>query len=340
MRMLISGGLGFIGATFIRSILERDGHEIINIDVETYAGDRRRLEGISGPYRLEVADIADTGIKDLIRREAPDVIIHLAAESHVTRSESQKEQFFRTNVEGTRNILEAARDVGVDLLIHVSTDEVYGPCTGDPFREDDKTSGDGAATSPYARSKSLADDLACSYMDQLPVTVVRPSNCIGAYQHPEKAVPRWITRALRGKRIPVWGDGGHVRDWMFVDDLCSALMLIVTRSLAGKVFNIAPQGTQITNLELATLVAVSAGRDPTDVYLTAYDRPGHDRRYAIDSTRMRAAGWEPTHNLRAAIAETVRWFDSNPAWWEPLVDEAERLYADAQARGNQNPTRP
>jgi dTDP-glucose 4,6-dehydratase len=335
MKMVVTGGLGFIGATFIRSVIEQGGYEIVNVDAETYAGDRRRLDGIAGPYRLEVADIADAGIKDLIRKEAPDVVVHLAAESHVTRSESQEERFFRTNVEGTRNILEAAGDAAVELVVHVSTDEIYGPCMGAPFREEDKAKGEGPATSPYARSKAIADDLACSYMGGLPIAVVRPSNCIGPYQHPEKAVPRWITRALRGKRIPVWGDGRHIRDWMFVEDLCSALKLIISRGLAGNVFNIAPEGAQITNLELATLVALAAGRDPSVVYLTAYDRPGHDRRYAIDSSRMRAAGWSPATDLHSAVAKTVSWFDSHPEWWEALVDEAERLYPDSQARGNQ-----
>ncbi|MDQ3941072.1 MAG: NAD-dependent epimerase/dehydratase family protein [Actinomycetota bacterium] len=335
MKMLVTGGLGFIGAAFVRAVLRTGDHEVVNLDADTYAADRRRLEGISGPYRLEVVDIADATTKDLIRNEAPDVIVHLAAESHVTRSETQGDRFFRTNVEGTRNVLEAARATDVALFVHVSTDEVYGPCAGDAFREDDKLPGEGAASSPYARSKAVADDLARACIGELPVTVVRPSNCIGPYQHPEKAVARWITRALRGEPIPVWGDGGQVRDWMFVDDLCSALLLIVSRRLSGEVFNIAPEGTQITNLEMATLVARAAGRDASDVYLTAYDRPAHDRRYAIDAARMRAAGWEPAHDLTVAVEKTVSWYDSHRAWWQGLVDEAESLYPDAQQRGDQ-----
>ena len=210
----------------------------------------------------------------------------------------------------------------------MSTDEVYGPCPADPFREDEKVPGEGLATSAYARSKALADDLALSYADRVDVVVARPTNCIGPWQHPEKAVPRWATRALRGERLPVWGDGGQVRDWMFVDDAVSALRLLAERGERGEVYNVGPQAEGVPNVEIARAVARAAGRDDGCVYLSHYDRPQHDRRYAVATDRIAALGWRASRSLEAAIAETVEWYREHEAWWSTLVPDAERLYAD------------
>ena len=210
----------------------------------------------------------------------------------------------------------------------MSTDEVYGPCPADPFREDEKLPGEGLATSAYARSKALADDLALSYADRVDVVVARPTNCIGPWQHPEKAVPRWATRALRGERLPVWGDGGQVRDWMFVDDAVSALRLLAERGERGEVYNVGPQAEGVPNVEIARAVARAAGRDEGCVYLSHYDRPQHDRRYAVATDRIAGLGWRASRSLEAAIAETVEWYRENEAWWSTLVPDAERLYAD------------
>jgi dTDP-glucose 4,6-dehydratase len=265
--------------------------------------------------------------------ENPAILVHFAAESHVTRSEREVESFYRTNVQGTRSILEAAARARVRAVIHVSTDEVYGSCHGNPFSESDKQPGEGLATSVYARSKAVADDLALSFADRIPVIVVRPTNCFGPWQHPEKAIPRWITRILRDEPIPVWGDGKQMRDWMFVEDCCSAIELLIKKGTPGEVYNIAPEGSQHTNLQAAHAVAKAAGADEDAVYLTAYDRPRHDRRYAIDASKLRSLGWAPEQDVETRLAETVAWYRDNRWWWEPLVPDAESIYDDAAERG-------
>ena len=225
-------------------------------------------------------------------------------------------------------MLDAAAEAGSCRVVHMSTDEVYGPCPADPFREEDKLPGEGLATSAYARSKAVADDLARSYADRVDVVVARPTNCIGPWQHPEKAVPRWATRALRGERLPVWGDGEQVRDWMFVEDAVSALRLLAERGERGAVYNVGPEAEGVPNVEIARAVARAAGRDEACVYLSHYDRPQHDRRYAVANDRITALGWRAARSLEAAVAETVDWYRANEAWWSTLIPDAERLYAD------------
>jgi dTDP-glucose 4,6-dehydratase len=246
----------------------------------------------------------------------------------VTRSESAPDRFFHTNVEGTRRVLDAAEQAGTDLVVHVSTDEVYGPCTAEPFREQDKLEGEGAATSAYARSKALADDLALSRSGRQPVIVARPTNCFGQWQHPEKAIPRWTVRALRGRSLPVWGGGGQVRDWMHVEDLCAALDVLIERGERGQAYNISPEGEQRSNLDVARLVAAAAGRGDDAVVLSDYDRPDHDVRYAIDSSRLRSLGWSCRHDFEAALEQTVDWYRDHQEWWAELEPEAEAIYRD------------
>jgi dTDP-glucose 4,6-dehydratase len=331
--LLVTGGLGFIGSAFVRRAAER-GRQVLNVDLMTYAGDERRLVAAApGAVRTARMDVAADGLVDLMRQERPALVVHFAAETHVTRSERDPDRFFHSNVEGTRQVLEAAEAAGVGLVVHVSTDEVYGPAGEVPFREQDKRPGAGLATSAYARSKAVADDLALSFADRVPVIVVRPTNCFGPWQHPEKAIARWTTRALRGERLPVWGDGLYVRDWMHVDDLCTAVDAVIERGEPGRAYNVAAEGQPRPNVEIARMVARAAGRNEQDVYLTAYDRPQHDRRYAIDSSRLRALGWRPSAGLEPAIEDTVRWYERNREWWESLVVEAERVYAASGTAG-------
>ncbi len=326
-RVLVTGGLGFIGSAFVRA-LAADGVRVLNVDLDTYAGDERRIAGVGGGLVETVRlDVASPDVARVAREEQPSLLVHFAAESHVTRSEDAPEIFFHANVEGTRVVLEAAEAAGCRVL-HMSTDEVYGPCPGDPFREEEKLPGEGLATSAYARSKALADDLARSYAERVDVVVARPTNCIGPWQHPEKAVPRWATRALRGERLPVWGDGAQVRDWMFVEDAVSALRLLADRGERGQVYNVGPQAEGAPNLEIARAVARAAGEDESAVYLSHYDRPQHDRRYAVATDRIAALGWRPSRSLEAAIADTVAWYRANEDWWSTLVPDAEQLYAD------------
>ncbi len=330
-RFLVTGGLGFIGSTFVRRLIEL-GDEPINVDIQTYAGDERRLGDVLGGHQLVPVDVASEEFSSVVLERRPSVIVHFAAESHVTRSEIASELFYRTNVEGTRRVMEAAERVEAELVIHVSTDEVYGPCSGDPFKENDKEPGEGLATSPYAKSKSLADDLALQFADRVPVIVVRPTNCFGPWQHPEKAVPRWTTRGLSGDRLPVWGDGAQVRDWMYVEDCCDAIALLIEKRDIGNVYNIAPENSPRTNLEIAHAIAQAMGLSQNAVYLTEYDRPDHDRRYAIDASKIRSLGWNPIKGHEDRIHETVEWYQANRWWWEPLVADAESLYDDSLAR--------
>jgi dTDP-glucose 4,6-dehydratase len=324
---LVTGGLGFIGSALTRHLLA-DGKSVTVVDSMTYAADVRRLERQSSLEIIEM-DVTNPDVIGLVKSLRPRVIVHMAAESHVTRSEDAEEVFFHTNVEGTKRMMEAACSVAPDLVIHVSTDEVYGPCEEQPFKETDKRPGEGLATSPYARSKAVADDLARSYASHIPLIVVRPSNCFGPWQHPEKAVPRWIIRALSGERLPVWGDGTQVRDWLHVDDACTALDVLIEDGEPGETYNIAPEQSPVTNFELATSIASLAGLSTSCVYLTEYDRPDHDRRYAVDSTRMRALGWRPVSTLLQKLSDTIYWHREHEAWWTELRGEAEALYDDA-----------
>jgi dTDP-glucose 4,6-dehydratase len=326
--VLVTGGLGFIGSAFVRA-LAADGVAVLNVDLETYAGDRRRLAEVPAELVQTLhMDVADPGLAELVAGERPPLIVHFAAESHVTRSELAGETFFHSNVEGTRTVLEAAAETGGCRVLHVSTDEVYGPCPDAPFREEDKAPGEGLATSAYARSKAVADDIAVAAADRADVVVARMTNCIGPWQHPEKAVPRWATRALRGSRLPVWGDGMQVRDWMFVDDAVAGLRLLAEKGERGGVYNVGPAATAVPNLEIARMVARAAGRDGEIVYLSGYDRPQHDRRYAVDPGRITALGWRPSRDLEQTVAETVAWYRDHDDWWSGLVGEAEALYAD------------
>jgi dTDP-glucose 4,6-dehydratase len=327
-RVLVTGGLGFIGSAFVRA-LAADGTEVLNVDLDTYAGDERRLAEV-GPGLVETVrmDVASPDLRALVGHERPALIVHFAAETHVTRSEGAAEVFFRANVKGTRSVLDAAVAAGVPRVVHMSTDEVYGPCPGEPFREHQKPAGEGLATSAYARSKALADDLAHSYSDRLDVVIARPTNCIGPWQHPEKAVPRWATRALRGERLPVWGDGLQVRDWMFVADAVAGLRALAERGERGTAYNVGPSAAAVPNVEIARMVARAAGSGEDAVYLSEYDRPQHDRRYAVSTDRIAALGWSATHSLEQAVAETVAWYRDHADWWRTLVPEAEGLYAD------------
>jgi dTDP-glucose 4,6-dehydratase len=330
--LLVTGGLGFIGSAYVRAQAAR-GRRVLNVDLDTYAGDERRVAEAGDAVRTERLDVASGDFARLVAAERPRVVVHFAAETHVTRSETDPERFFHANVEGTRRVLESAAEAGVALVVHVSTDEVYGACEGEPFREDDKEPGEGRATSAYARSKAVADHLARDFARRVPTIVVRPTNCFGPWQHPEKAIPRWITRALRGEPLPVWGDGRQVRDWMYVDDACAGIDALLERGEPGHVYNLGPEGEGRANVEIARLVARAAGGSDDDVYLTAYDRPQHDRRYAVDTARIRALGWRPSAPLEQRIADTVDWYRAHEDWWRSHVDAAERLYADAGARG-------
>ncbi|HEY8200267.1 MAG TPA: NAD-dependent epimerase/dehydratase family protein [Actinomycetota bacterium] len=329
----MTGGAGFIGSHFLRMLLSPGrGYpaRLVNVDLLTYAGDLRRLGGAEADprYRFVRADVADAeALRAVFAEERPQAVVHFAAESHVTRSETDPDLFHRTNVRGTAALLDAALAAGVERFIHISTDEVYGPILEGSFGEEDKLAGDQQATSPYARSKALADDLARSYAGRLPVVVLRPTNAFGPWQFPEKALARWVSRALRGRSLPVWGDGLYVRQWLAASDLAAAVALMLQAPDPAPVYNVGvAHEPEITNLALARFVLEHLGLPESRLEMTAYDRPGHDRRYCVDGARIGGLGWRPG-DVWARLAATVDWYAANRWWWEPLVGEAESIYA-------------
>lgn len=332
-RVLVTGGLGFLGSHFVRRALERGAARVVNLDLVTYAGDPMRLSDVEGDSRYEFrrTDVTSDEAAAIIASERPDLVVHYAAESHVTRSEKAPDLFFRTNVDGTRNLLEAAIGAGVDRFVHISTDEVYGPILSGAFREEGKGPGEGAASSAYARSKALSDDLARSFGDRIPVIVARPTNAFGPYQFPEKAFARWVTRALRGEMLPVWGDGLYVRQWLNASNFASAIQLLAESGTPGEVYNVGPRHEpEITNLALTEWLVSYLGVPKGRIEMTAYDRPGHDRRYAVDSSKIEALGWRAGDVWRQ-FADTVEWYRSNRQWWERHIREAESIYTEAKS---------
>jgi dTDP-glucose 4,6-dehydratase len=329
LRALITGGFGFIGSAVGRS-LAASGYQVTNLDSLTYAASLARLPADSQIRHVQM-DVRDPRLKAVVAEVDPQLIVHLAAETHVTRSESASTEFFSVNVDGTRNLLEAAATADA-ITLHVSTDEVYGPSNGRAFSESDKPIGEGFATSAYARSKALADDLAMEASASQPVMVVRPTNCFGPWQHPEKAIPRWMIRALLGMPIPVWGDGLYIRDWMYVSDIADGIRLVLEHGKNGEAYNLGPGRSDATNLEIARRIAELAGRSLDAVVLTAYDRPNHDRMYAVSTVKARSLGWEGGRDPQAALKETFDWYKQNDWWWRPYLNEAEALYEDREPR--------
>jgi dTDP-glucose 4,6-dehydratase len=326
--VLVTGGAGFLGSHFVRHALKGGAH-VVNVDALTYAGDLGRLRDIAsdnmyGFFRLRVESAPQ--IEALLRSMGVKLVVHFAAESHVTRSEREAETFYRTNVEGTRALIEASIQAGVKFFLHVSTDETYGPILEGQHREADEPSDVVGPTNPYARSKAIAEKLVREHADRLAVMVVRPTNVFGPYQLPEKAIARWITRGLRGRTLPVWGDGLHVRQWLHVDDLIAAVDVLLTSGVWGETYNVAPnQYRDVTNLAVASWLADRLRLHSDGVELTTYDRPVHDRRYAVNAEKLRALGWQ-SGDLWNQLDETIEWYRSNEEWWRPHSNRAEALY--------------
>ncbi|MEM0982879.1 MAG: dTDP-glucose 4,6-dehydratase [Planctomycetota bacterium] len=321
MRVLVTGGCGFIGSALVRLILaDRSELSVINLDALTYAGRLENLVDVADSDRYEFirGDVRDeNAVASLVAR--CDAVLHLAAESHVDRSIDSARVFFETNTVGTQVVLEAARrtDFGGPIVI-VSTDEVYGDAPADSathFDEDAVL----RPSSPYAASKAAAD-LAALAMHRtfgLDVRIVRGSNSYGPRQYPEKIIPRFVTNLIRGERVPLYGDGSAMRDWLHVDDHARAILAVLDRGKAGRVYN-ASAGNERTNLELTRLILGELGQDDAMIERVA-DRPGHDRRYPLDSSRIAAElGWSPKAAWPEALAETVRWYAEHGDWWEHL----------------------
>jgi dTDP-glucose 4,6-dehydratase len=320
MRLLVTGGAGFIGSNFIRYILTRHPDwEVINLDKLTYAGNLANLRDVAANfagYRWVQGDIADPDAVAAVFATGIDAALNFAAETHVDRSITDAAPFIRTNVEGTRVLLDAARKYQVPRFIQVSTDEVYGSLEpGDPpFTEESPL----APNSPYAASKAGADLLCRAYHRTygLPVIITRCSNNFGPYQFPEKLIPLTITNALENKPIPVYGNGQNIRDWLYVEDHCRALELVLLKGRPGEVYNIGG-GEEMQNIELVRLLVRLLGKGEELITFVA-DRPGHDRRYALDTAKItRQLGWQKEHSFEEALRRTVQWYVENPGWWQP-----------------------
>ena len=315
-KFLITGGAGFIGSNFIRRVLEHESDATVtNLDALTYAGvpaTVAELDELAG-HTFVKGDIRDG---DLVDEVVPghDVIVHFAAESHVDRSIVGPTVFLETNVVGTGVLLEAAHRHQVPRFMHVSTDEVYGS-VGEGFATETAPLD---PSSPYSSSKAGSDLLALSYFTThgYDVVVSRCSNNYGPYQFPEKVIPLFVTNLLEGKKVPLYGDGSNERDWMHVDDHNAALHLLVDQGETGEIYNIGA-GAQLSNLELTHRILAALGAEETMIDYVE-DRLGHDLRYAVDSSKLRALGWQPEHDFSERLDETIEWYRSREDWWRPL----------------------
>jgi dTDP-glucose 4,6-dehydratase len=321
MRLLVTGGAGFIGSNFVRYWLAHHAlDDVVNLDKLTYAGNRASLADVeSDPrYRFVQGDICDPSVVDDVMRDA-DIVVHFAAESHVDRSIATPGRFVETNVLGTCVLLDAALRHRVRRFHHVSTDEVFGAL---PLHGEDKFTPETpyAPRSPYAASKAGSDHLVRAYQVTygLPVTITNCSNNFGPYQYPEKLIALAITNLLEDRKIPIYGDGLYVRDWLYVEDHCRAIDLVLERGQIGATYLVGGMTELYSNLEVARKLLALLGKDERWIEHVT-DRPGHDRRYDVDWTRIRQElGWQPLHPFDEWLARTVEWYRAHPHWWKPL----------------------
>ena len=336
--ILITGGCGFIGSNFIRLLHEGGKYRVVNLDKLTYAGNLANLCGIeeSGWYRFVKGDIGDRALVDrLLKEEKPWSVVNFAAESHVDRSILDASPFLQTNIAGVQTLLEATRDYPVERFIHVSTDEVYGDKEG---KESSTEESPLCPSSPYAATKAAADLLGLAYRRTygVPVIITRSSNNYGPYQFPEKLIPLLIRNALSELELPVYGDGKQIRDWLYVEDNCRAILTVLENGEIGSIYNIGT-GEERTNMDVVRAVcAAIAERRGFEVgklqarirFVT--DRPGHDRRYAIDSLRVRAEkGWSPRVDFASGINRTVDWYIDHRDWISEVTSGEYRKYYDS-----------
>ena len=315
MNILVTGGAGFIGSAFVRIVEAETAWDVVNLDKLTYAGNLENLAEVesSDRYRFVQGDIADAAVVDtLVAEVRPDAIVHFAAESHVDRSILSPEAAIQTNLLGTFRLLEAARRTGVPRFVHISTDEVYGSL---PAPEEAAEHSPVQPSSPYSASKAGSDMLALSYFVtfRLPVVVTRASNNYGPYQFPEKLIPLMIANALEDRRLPVYGDGMQIRDWLYVDDHCRGILAVLEKGRAGEVYNIGGNRS-LPNLEVIRKLLALAGK-PESLIEYVKDRPGHDRRYALSSEKiLRETGWRPRVDFETGLARTIAWYRANAEW--------------------------
>ncbi|WBU59785.1 dTDP-glucose 4,6-dehydratase [Paracoccus albus] len=334
MKIIVTGGAGFIGSAVVRQAI-RDGHEVVNLDSLTYAANLENVASVSNApgYAFEQVDIRDRAALDRVFADhQPDAVMHLAAESHVDRSIDGPGEFIQTNINGTYNLLEAARAYWTEQgkpddfrFHHISTDEVFGSL-GDEGQFTEETPYD--PRSPYSASKAASDHLVRAWHETygLPVVMTNCSNNYGPFHFPEKLVPVVILKALSGQPIPVYGDGGNVRDWLYVEDHANALLTVLEKGELGRSYNIGGEN-EAKNIDLVRTICAHMddlhpeGAPHADLITFVTDRPGHDRRYAIDPTRMRnELGWRPSVTVEEGLRKTVEWYLANEDWWRPLLE--------------------
>jgi dTDP-glucose 4,6-dehydratase len=315
VRQFVTGGAGFIGSNYVRHVLRNTDDEVTVYDALTYAGNLSTLKDVDDDprYRFVKGNICDPGtIEDAMAGH--DAVVHFAAESHVDRSIAGPDDFINTNCFGTNVVMDTARRLEIERVIHIGTDEVYGSVEIGSSKETDPLE----PRSPYSASKAGSDLIALSYHHTygVPVTVTRCTNNFGPYQYPEKAIPLFTTNLLEGKRIPLYGDGLNQRDWLFVDDHCAGVLLALHRGAPGEIYNIGA-GNETPNRVLVDklLALLGAGEEMVE-YVT--DRLGHDRRYSVDIGKITALGWRKQRTLDEALDETVDWYRANEWWWRPL----------------------
>jgi len=318
MKILVTGGAGFIGSNFIRHMLSKYGEiEIVNLDLLTYAGRLENLHDIKDDlrYKFVQGDIRERKTVERIVKEGVDVIVNFAAETHVDRSIVEAGSFVLTDTYGTYILLNVARKYDVVKFIQISTDEVHGSIEKGSFKETDILD----PSSPYSASKAAADHLARAFYKTygLEVIITRSSNNYGPYQYPEKLIPKLIIRALHDQGLPIYGDGKQVRDWIYVVDNCEAIDLISQRGEPGEIYNVA-SGNERTNIEITKSILGILDKSE-DLIRFVPDRPGHDRRYSLDTAKTRRLGWKLRHEFLEALEETVGWYVGNEWWWRPLL---------------------
>ena len=318
---LVTGGAGFIGSNFIRQVLDNEpGARATNFDALTYAGVRATVDELDAypGHRFVLGDIRDAALVDEVM-PGHDVVVNFAAETHVDRSITAATPFVETNVLGTGVLLDAAQRAGIARFIHISTDEVYGSLKEGAASEGDVLN----PSSPYSASKAGSDLLALSYFTThgTDVVVTRCTNNYGPYQFPEKVIPLFVTNLLDSKSVPLYGDGRNERDWLHVDDHCVAIHLLVDEGVSGEIYNISADAP-LSNLALAETLLAALGFGVDSIEYVP-DRAGHDFRYALDSSKVRALGWAPEHDLGDHLAATIDWYRSHEAWWRPLKERTE-----------------
>ena len=320
MRLFVTGAAGFIGSNYVRHVLEASDDQVTVFDALTYAGNLENLQGLEDDPRFAFVkgNITD---RDAVTAamDGHDAVVHFAAESHVDRSIASPDEFVHTNCDGTNVMCDVARRVGVERFLHISTDEVYGSIAEGSFRETDPLE----PRSPYSASKAGSDLIALSYHSTygLPVLVTRSSNNFGPYQFPEKVIPLFVTNLLDGEKVPLYGDGLNVRDWCFVEDNCAGVDLVLRAGTVGEIYNIGA-GNEVPNRFLTDSILEILGHDESMIDYVE-DRLGHDRRYSIDISKVRALGWTPRREFREALEATVAWYRDNRSWWEPLKRRTE-----------------